>query len=397
MNSGRGRALRILRRLAIALGVVALVLAAIAGGVYIWARNSTDTSQFARALIWGESDVDDWKRFPARPVHASEEPVTFAAAKETMDFPPIDGKPFETFLEETSTTAFVVLHDDELLYEGYFNGASREATQTSFSVAKSFASTLIGIALDEGYVRSLDDPVTLYVPELLERDDRFGRITIRHLITMSSGLRYREARYFWEGASDDPTTTYYSPDLRSAALSSEIEEEPGKRFLYNNYNPLLIGMVLERATGMTVSEYLETRLWQPMGAEGDGSWSLDSESSGFEKMESGVNGRAIDFGKLGWIFLNEGRNGDRQVVPASWVEEATRVDTDTDPAEEYQYFWWVDVERDAYYAEGKYCQIVYVYPRADVVIVRMGRTCGDAYWTGIAGDLAKWLDVRLPR
>jgi hypothetical protein len=387
--------LRILRRVAIglgiALGAVLVILAVILGGVYVWALNSTDTSQFARALIWGESDVDDWKRFPSRPVHASPEPVTFAPAETPIAWAAVEGKPFATFLEETNTTAFIVLHGDELLYEAYFNGSSREATQTSFSVAKSFASTLIGIAIDEGYVASLADPVTAYVPELLERDERFADITIRHLLTMTSGLRYRESRYLWGEPWDDPTTTYYSLDLRSAALRSNIEEAPGTRFLYNNYNPLLIGMVLERATGMPVAEYLETRLWQPMGAEADGSWSLDSERSGFEKMESGINGRAIDFAKFGWIFLNEGRNGEQQVVPAAWVEEATRVDTTTDPVAQYQYFWWVDEERNAYYAEGKYCQFIYVYPDAELVLLRMGRDCGDTYWTGLLGDLAQAL------
>jgi CubicO group peptidase (beta-lactamase class C family) len=317
--------------------------------------------------------------------------VTFAPAETPIAWAAVEGKPFATFLEETNTTAFIVLHGDELLYEAYFNGSSREATQTSFSVAKSFASTLIGIAIDEGYVASLADPVTAYVPELLERDERFADITIRHLLTMTSGLRYRESRYLWGEPWDDPTTTYYSPDLRSAALRSNIEEAPGTRFLYNNYNPLLIGMVLERATGMPVAEYLETRLWQPMGAEADGSWSLDSERSGFEKMESGINGRAIDFAKFGWIFLNEGRNGEQQVVPAAWVEEATRVDTTTDPVAEYQYFWWVDEERNAYYAEGKYCQFIYVYPDAELVLLRMGRDCGDTYWTGLLGDLAQAL------
>jgi CubicO group peptidase (beta-lactamase class C family) len=383
------------RYLALVLAAIVVLLAVAAAGVYVWARNNTDDSLFARALIWGESDVDDWKRFPSRPVHASSDPVTFSSAENPMSFPAIDGRPFDSFLEDSNTTAFIALHGDDLLYEGYYNETTRESTQTSFSVAKSFASTLIGIALEEGYISSLNDPVTHYVPELLERDERFAGITLRHLITMSSGLRYREARYFWEGASDDPTKTYYSPDLRSTALGSKIEEAPGARFLYNNYNPLLIGMVLERSTGMSVSEYLETRLWQPMGAEADGSWSLDSEKSGFEKMESGVNGRAIDLVKLGWLFLNEGRNGERQVVPAAWVEEATRPDTTTDPALDYQYFWWVDVGHDAYYAEGNYCQFIYVYPDAELVLLRTGRDCGGAFWTGILRDLADWLKTRV--
>jgi CubicO group peptidase (beta-lactamase class C family) len=159
-------------------------------------------------------------------------------------------------------------------------------------------------------------------------------------------------------------------------------------------------MVLERATGMSVSEYLETRLWQPMGAEGDGSWDLDSERSGFERMSVGVNGRAIDFAKLGWLFLHGGRNGDHQVVPAAWVEEVTRpADGFNDPRGDasvyHKYYWWIDLEYDAYYAEGNLCQFVYVYPSADLVLVRHGSDCGGTYWTGLLGQIAQAIEAEL--
>jgi len=373
------------------LGTV-LGLAVVAGGIALWAYMSTGTSLVARGIMWGDSDWGDLYRFPTRKVRGGMAPVIFEPAQENLisqlkvsdeRIQAVD-MPFETFLERTHATAFIVLHGDQLLYEGYFNGSSRESIQASFSAAKSFASTLVGIAIEEGSIRNLDDPITDYLPELLDRDPRFEKVTIRHLVTMTSGLR-------WDRSESNPFSddfiTYYSPDLRETALESEIVEAPGQRFLYNDYNPLLVGMILERATGMTVSEYMETRLWGPMGAEGDGSWSIDSEQSGFEKMFVGVNGRAIDLVKLGWLFLNNGKNGETQVVPASWVEEATRRDTTTDPAAEYQYYWWLDVENGAYYAEGDKCQFIYVYPKADLVLARFGTDCGDyvfgVYWMKI--------------
>lgn len=370
-----------IRRISIGLLILVLALVAVAGGVYVWAYTSTDSSLVARGIMWGDSDAGDLYRFPTRQVKASEVPVIFEPASEDiLSQLPVSDKliqavdmPLENFLELTNTTAFIVLHGDRLLYEGYFNGSDRETIHTSFSAAKSFTSTLVGIAIEEGFIHSLDDPVTDYLPELLERDTRFADITIRHLITMTSGLR-------WERSASNPFSddfiSYYSPDLRSVALETEIIGAPGERFQYNDYNPLLVGMILERATGMTVSRYMETRLWQPMGAEGDGSWSLDSEESGFEKMFVGVNGRAIDLIKLGWLFLNDGRHRDRQVVPESWVEEAIRRDTTTDPAAEYQYYWWIDTELDAYYAEGDKCQFIYIYPKADLVLARFGTDCG---------------------
>ncbi len=391
---------RILRRTARALLLALLALAMLSAGVYLWARMSTGTSLVARGIMWGDARHDDWKRYPSRRVHASETPVYFAAeATGIFDDFPIDGRPFEDYLQSANTTAFIVLHDDALLYEGYFNGSSREATQASLSAAKSFVSTLVGIALHEGYIGSLEDPVTTYIPELLERDARFADITLRHLITMTSGLRFvrDESNPF----SDDFITSA-SPDLRAAALESQIVEAPGIRFHYNDYNPQLIGMVLERATGMPVSAYLETRLWQSMGAEADGSWDMDSERSGFEKMSVGVNGRAIDLAKLGWLYLHGGRNGERQVVPEEWVEDATRASDALrtfrgDPSVHYRHYWWLDLEYDAYYAEGNFCQFIYVYPPADLVLVRNGSDCGGVYWTGLLGEIAQAIEADLVR
>lgn len=383
------------------LAIVASIVAVIIGGVYLWAYLSTGSSLVARGIMWGDSDAGDVDRFPTRQLKASSDPVVFEPATEDLlSQLPITEEaiqavdmPLEDFLEMTNATAFIVLHGDQLLYEAYFNGSSREAIQGAFSASKSFTSTLVGIAIDEGYIQSLDDPITAYLPELLERDPRFAEITLRHLITMSSGLR-------WERSESNPFSddflTYYSPDLRETALASEIIEAPGQRFLYNDYNPLLVGMILERATGMRVAEYMESRLWQPMGAEGAGSWSLDSERSGFEKMFVGVNGRAIDLVKLGWLFLNGGKNGEVQVVAESWVEDATRQDSRTDPAAEYQYYWWVDRESGGYYAEGDKCQFIYVLPSADLVLARFGTDCGDyvfgVHWMRI---LAQHLEAQL--
>jgi len=389
---------KFLRRVLITLIVLALALALIAAGVYVWARLSTDTSLVARGIMWGDSDAGDLYRFPTRQMPASTDPVIFElAAADTMPLfqdsdegIKVGNVPFEPFMEAANTTAFIVLHGDQLLYEGYFNGSSRESIQTSFSAAKSFTSTLVGIALKEGYIRSLDDPITDYLPELLERDPRFAEITIRHLVTMTSGLRWQRSD---SNPFSDDFISYYSPDLRTAALETEIVEAPGTRFLYNDYNPLLVGMILERVTGMSVSEYMGTRLWGPMGAEADGSWSMDSERSGFEKMFVGVNGRAIDLLKLGWLFLNGGRVAERQVVPQTWVDQLARgsgavYTARGEHTNYYLNYWFLDVENGAYYAEGDKCQFIYVYPAADLVLARFGTDCGGAYWTGLLGEMA---------
>jgi CubicO group peptidase (beta-lactamase class C family) len=234
----------------------------------------------------------------------------------------------------------------------------------------------VGIAIDEGAIGSVEDPVTDYVPELAERDPRFEQITLRHLLTMSSGLRYQEQEFPLPWGDD--IATYYGTDLREVAIDgAEIVRPPGQEWLYNNYNPLLLGLVLERATSMSVSEYMASRLWQPLGAEQDASWSLDSEESGFEKMESGLNATAVDYARFGALYLHNGEWNGSQIVSADWIRAATAADTSTDPNASYQYFWWVDLARPGrFYGLGNYGQYLYVAPDTNTVIVRLGRDWG---------------------
>ncbi len=370
-----------------AIGVVAVILAVL--GVYGWARASLDRSAMARAMIWMDADVGDQERFPSRPIRTGSEPSSLPAGSELVLPAPavadaagngsVDG-----FLRDTGTLAFLVVHEDRLVYERYFGGSDRQTLQTSFSVAKSVLSTLIGVAIDEGAIDSLDDPVTTYLPELAERDARFERITLRHLVTMSSGLRYVEQSLPLPWGDD--ISTYYGTDLRDLALTgTHIERAPGEAWLYNNYNPLLLGLVLERATGMSVSEYMSSRLWRPLGAEFDATWSLDSEGSDFEKMESGLNAAPADYARFGLLFLHGGEWNGARIVSEAWVRAATARDTSADPAEHYQYFWWIDTERPGrFYAVGNLGQYVYVAPDADAVIVRNGRDWGVEHDTWLA-------------
>jgi CubicO group peptidase (beta-lactamase class C family) len=365
----------------------------------------TPYSGFARSIIWGDSDIKDYERFPFRTIENAPPIFQFSTSQfsDTNHANPFlssislntlisntegglrDGRiNFDKFLASTGTTAFIVIKDDKILYEKYFNGYHRDSIGTSFSIAKSITSALIGIAIDEGLIASVDDPVTKYIPELKEKDSHFDNITIRNLLTMSSGLRYVEEGLPW---SDD-TRTYYDTDLRSLALSSKIEEAPGKRFHYNNYNPLLLGMILERVSHKPVSQYLEDKIWKPLGMDAPASWSLDSGASGFEKMESGINARATDFAKIGRLFINSGNWNGKQIISENWVNESTRLDSTTDPSQFYQYMWWADplsAESTHYnfYAVGNYGQFIYLIPEKNTVIVRQGYEFGYDNWTDL--------------
>lgn len=296
-------------------------------------------------------------------------------------------------LKQTDTAALLVVQGGAVRHEWYAAGSGPEQLRTSFSTVKSVVATLMGLAIADGLVRSVDDPVTRYVPELLEQDPRYADVTIRHLLTMSSGLRYVERPLPW---SDD-AQTYYGTDLRATALGSEIIEPPGRSFHYNNYNLLLEGLVLERAVGRPVSEYLSERLWRPMGAEADASWSLDSDRSGFEKMESGLNAVARDYARFGLLYTRGGRADGRQVVPEHWVRQATSAQAAGGPADLYAFHWWTRAGRGHLLpeghalAQGNLGQYVYVAPDRDVVIVRLGDDVGVEDWPQRLAQLANRL------
>src|ERR671912_200551 len=370
-------------------GIGAGALLLLASVVVVIGYLSAPHFYLTRTIFWGESDYKDLEKFPARAIHNAPPTERFdklpadnpyASQIEAIGNRSTNGSLVD-YLESSGTTAFLVIQDDKLLYERYFNGYDETSVNTSFSMAKSFASALVGIAIDEGYIKSVDEPITNYLPELLEKDERFESITIRNLLTMSSGIKYEEGGDMpWSEDADD-TKTYYATNLRELVLENcQIEGEPGEYFEYNNYNPLLVGMILERATGMPVSRYLQEKLWKPIGMEADGSWSLDSSVSGFEKMESGVNARARDFARFGMLFAQEGNWEDEQLISQGWIGESTRADTSTDPSQDYQYFWWVNTphgENHHFSARGKYGQYIYVAPEKDLVIVRLGKEEGE--------------------
>ena len=362
-----------------------------------------------RTVVWQGSDAFDWQKFPFHPLSAAPAAYHFKEGRDPRVaelFAELAGtQDWDRFLAENKTQSFIVIHDGTVVYENYFNNTRRDSIVTSFSAAKSFDSTLIGMAIQEGYIQSVDDPVTRYLPELAQRDPRFDQITIRHVLRMASGLDYVEFRPLLFN-SDDILTSYY-PDQRKISLeNTHIIDAPGQYFRYNKYHPQLLGMILERTTGMPVTRYLQTRLWNPLGMEYDGSWSTDSRSGDFEKMETGINARAIDFAKLGVLFLDHGNWQGKQVISEEWVNESTRplLPQDYDayypewfaslPGRAYyQYMWW-GMTRDGgaydFTAEGDKGQYIYVSPQNNLVIVRNGIEYGlpSEQWLHLFYDFA---------
>ena len=361
-----------------------------------------------RAVVNGESKTTDYLLFPERKLPKSETPYNYPEMlDETILEQPLEWEAggetisgdLQTLVEGTNTTSLLIIQDDQLVLEYYSVGRGQYSINTSFSMAKSVTSLLIGLAIEEGYIESEEQSIADYIVEF--RGTEMADISIADLLLMRSPIYYEEGGPFWFGHD---TYTYYMPDIRSLALGhTRVTDKYRGRFHYNNYHPQYLGIILERATGQSVTDFMAAHLWGKLGPEYEASWSLDSEDTGFEKMESGINFRSIDFIKLGSMVLHNGQWNGEQIMDAGWLERSMQP-VPYDP-EEYQgtflqdtgvcygYMWYslpnslggIDV-----FAWGKYGQFLYISPENNTVILRTGSSDGgvDSY-----GDVDNWPQI----
>ncbi|MCU0845522.1 MAG: beta-lactamase family protein [Spirochaetes bacterium] len=381
-----------------------ILVMALLSAIRVLTLSSDERIYLKRFFLWNVSDIDDHKKFPS--IEIKNEPPVFHFKKSgvPMDVGAIEytvkGEKKSADIAELNrrhnSTAFIVIKDDVILYEEYFNGYSRDSINTSFSTAKSFSSALVGIALAEGKLGNLADPVVKYLPELKERG--LDGLTLRHLLVMGSGIRYEAGRLLGmqvDLPGSDMPRVYYHPDLRSLALAvSPGDQAVGEHFYYNDYHPVLMGIILERTVGSNAARYLEEKIWKKIGMEYPASWSVDSERNGTVKMESGINARAIDFARFGRLYLNGGKWNGRQVVPKKWVIESTA----PDPSDRrewlnhqkyreygafYKYWWWGVHRAHGRYdsmAIGHLGQYIFIRPDKKIIIVRNGIDRGGVDW-----------------
>ena len=233
------------------------------------------------------------------------------------------GVELDSMVKLHNTLSFMIVRNDTILYEYYASKYNDSSTVSSFSVAKTFVSTLIGIAIQEGKIKSVHQPITDFIPEFT--DKRFRQIAIENLLKHTSGIRFSKQRY---NPNSDNAQFYYTTTLREKMLESKIEEPPGLHFNYASENYQLLGLIIERATHETLSHYLQEKLWKPLGMEHDAFWNIDNKTdSGIEKAFCCLNATTHDFAKLGRLFLNNGNWNGKQIVSAQWVKKATQPDT----------------------------------------------------------------------
>ena len=316
-------------------------------------------------------------------VPPSDTPFDFPVG-ETIELPAsfrYQDKPVntESFLADTDTAALLVLNDGRVRYEQYMLTGGREVTWLSMSVAKSFVSALVGIAVADGHIASIEDPITKYVPKLA--GSAYDGVRIKDILQMSSGARWDEdysdsnsdinrfSRIFALGGSLDDFTA-----------SLQRENEPGKINHYNSMDTQALGMLLVAATNRSITDYMAEKLWQPLGAESAGQWLLDSNS--MEMAFGGFNATARDYAKLGELYRLHGNWNGTQIVPAEWVKASVTADSphlvpgrdfDGKPVPwGYGYQWWIPISDEGEFtAIGVYNQFVYVNPTRNIVIVKL--------------------------
>jgi CubicO group peptidase (beta-lactamase class C family) len=351
---------------------------------------------FARIFYYNIPSLSAPHYFEERLVRASSHPLPFERRREQVSFAMRQSRDesFETFedlLSENETRALLVLRHDVIVYERYFGGITAETRLPAFSMSKTFGAVLIGAALRDGLIDSVQQHLVEFVPALSARPGYRG-ITLEHLLRMTSGIDFDEE-------STAGAMLYYTTDLRSLTHSFDVRTLPGQHYQYGSLSAQLLWEVLEnRLGGRTVTRYFEERLWEPLGAERPAAWSLDSAEKGVEKFSSGLSATARDYARLGVLFQHGGRVRDRPVISERWVEDSLAPDDvagivhTTDGAVRrgrYEWFWTLDGR--SYFAKGYNGQYVFVDRDRDVVVVRFGEGYGEVDWTVLFKQIAESL------
>lgn len=327
--------------------------------------------------------------FQQRVVHRADQPSAWVIAKpEHVNFDTVTVRdvdlqmvPLAEYLKRRQIRAFVIVRDDTILYERYLEGYDAATMSSSFSVAKAVTSALLGLALDKGSIKSLDDSATAYVPEL-SANPAYAGVTLRQLLGMQSGIAFtRTTGSAWHDLRSDDAQFYYTDDREKALLKQKREDPPGVRWAYKDSDAEALGWVISRATGKTIAQQLEEEIWRPMGAEHDASWDLDREE-GRESASSGLNATARDLARFGRLYLDGGKARGVQILPPDWVAASTTKDTSRTEPEvvnwwqmQHHHYWWIpmqnwEAERD-FFADGSRGQRIYVHPSSRVVIVQL--------------------------
>ncbi|MEW7289326.1 serine hydrolase domain-containing protein [Aquimarina sp. 2304DJ70-9] len=313
--------------------------------------------------------LDDYTHFDNRTIEKGTAKIPWALHEEYNTAKSTDR--LNEINEKLGTVAYMIIKNDSIWYENYADGFGTTSKTNSFSMAKSMVTAMLGKAIMDGHIKSLDQPLGDFFPEFSE--GLATKTTVGDLSSMSSGLNWEES---YKSPFSITAKAYYDTDIREVLLGLEVVEEPGKEFKYLSGNTQLLGMVIEKATGKSLSEYLSESFWKPMGMEQEAIWQLDSEDSGMEKAYCCVASNARDFARFGVLFKNKGVFAGKQILPAEFTALATKKRFEEDDM--YGYGFWLSdhLNKEIFAMRGILGQYVICIPEDDVIIVRLGHNRG---------------------
>jgi len=382
--------MRVIRRILTSL----LLLLVLAAALLVISGNQHILYGLSKTYLRGKTgpDIDDMRHFHTRKIAAGKAEAWPQGARFTDQIP---GGRFPRRLDSLQTTAFLVIHRDSIVHESYYRGHSDTTHSNSFSMAKSFLAALVGVAVGEGYIASLDEPVSTFIPEFSEGEN--ARLTVRHLLQMTSGIPFGES---YQNMFGYMARSYYGKHLIKETMNFRVSKSPGEFWVYEGGNSVLLGMILERSTGRSCSQYFSEKIWSCIGAEHPAYWNLDQEG-GMEKTFSGVYATARDFARIGKLYLHDGAwKGDTLIHPdfvrASVTPHRIR-DEIGEPCTWYGLHWWLGVHKGVPFqsCRGLRGQYIIIIPDYELVIVRLGHRQTKGRSHHMPHDLHWYIDAAL--
>ena len=327
--------------------------------------------------------ISDYEYFDNREIKSSN-PEPWALHKKYNKI--AESEILQKLNTDRETKSFLVIKNDSILFEKYYDGYDQNRISNSFSMAKSIVTSMLGKAIMEGKIKGLDQPVSDYFEQYNE--GLASELTVGDLATMSSGMKWNEKYY---SVINITSESYFTNDLRSVILRQKIINKPGQGFRYSSGDTQLLGMVIEKATGTTLSDYLTKHFWEPMGAENTALWQLDSDNYGMEKAYCCIASTARDFARFGKLYINKGKWNDEVILDSSFVELSIKPSFEDSPY--YGYGWWLyNYEgKKVFTMNGHRGQFVISFPNENIIIVRQGNFNEKGRVSNGSGDLYKYI------
>ena len=358
-----------MKKIYVAISILTLLcmLPAITGNTYLYKAVKLTFLKGKRT-----ASINDYKYFNTRIVKAdTHKPWSMSNKYNSIPL----SKKLDSTLTVTKSIAFLVVKNDSIVLEYYWDGYNQDSYSNSFSMSKSIISSLIGIAIEEGAIQTVFDNINKYIPSFSSDIN----LTIKDLLTMTAELDWQESYY---GPFSSTAKSYYGRDIENYLFNVGVVESPSNKFQYQSGATQLLSMVLKNATGTNISEYASEKIWKPIRSKNDALWMLDSKN-GNEIAYCCFNSNARDFARLGKLYLNNGKWDSVQIIHPDYVRVATSsknlVNEKGNPVNYYGYQWWL-INRhnmDIFYASGLHGQYIINIPEKNMIIVRLGHSNGE--------------------